>query len=87
MSPLRAFLAEVKADRRVQKVLAADTIIDGKPAAEHLAEMEYFFDRLESDTGEMAIEAYDAAISLLRARASWPLKQRLETIAGCRLLS
>jgi hypothetical protein len=84
VSALRSFLAELQAAPPVQQALAAGTVIDGKPAAEHLVAIDLMFHELEHSPSEAAIAAYDAVVGIINSGA--PLKQRLEAIAGCKPL-
>jgi hypothetical protein len=78
MSSLQSFLNEVRTHQKVQQALAAGTIIDGVPTAEHLAAMERMFDHLEHSPSEVAIEAHDAVLKVINRGAS--MKQRLLAI-------
>jgi hypothetical protein len=81
---LQSFLAELRAHQKVKAVLAAGTVIDGKPANDHMVAIELMFHELEHSASEAAIEAHDAVLQIVSSGA--PLKQRLEAIAGCKLL-
>lgn len=77
MSSLRSFLDEVRAHQKVQQALAAGTVIDGVPTADHLARMERLFDHLKHSPGEAAIEAHDAVLKVINGMS---MKQRLLAI-------
>lgn len=84
MSSLRSFLDEVRAHQKVQQALAAGMMIDGTPIADHLVAMELFFDALERHPSQAVIELHDVVVQIINSDA--PLKQRLEAIAGRRVL-
>lgn len=75
---LRSFLDEVRAHQKVQQALAAGTVIDGVPTADHLVAMELMFDHLEHSPSEVAIESHDAVLKVINGGTS--MKQRLLAI-------
>ena len=78
MSSLRSFLDEVRAAPAVLRALAAGTMIDGVPTADHLNAMELMFYELEGSPTEAAIEAHDAVLKVINGGTS--MKQRLLAI-------
>lgn len=85
MSALQSFLADLRAVPEIQRALAAGTVTDGKPIADHFAALEEMVDYFEHSSDDAAIEGHDRMLKIVTRGA--PLKQRLEAIVACRLLS
>jgi hypothetical protein len=87
VSALRAFLDEIRAFPKMREATAAGTILqarfagvllEAKPAAEHLADMERFVERVEnSDDPEIC----DRLSEIVRRDA--PIKERLDAWLAC----
>ena len=86
MSALRSLLADLRAAPEIQRALAAGTVTDGKPIADHFAAIEAMIDHLEHSPDDAAVEAHDRMLKLV-VDSGPSLKARLEAIAAFKLLS
>jgi hypothetical protein len=83
MTPLRAFLAEMRAAPEVKRVLASGIPIDGKPVSQHLLDAEAMHDQLEHDSSAGAIAVHDELVVIVTRDA--PLKERVRAWFACLL--